>query len=86
MANPNEASSFNGKTWLSTWFRMTLLGFAAFVISGFTFLGAHIISNDIKYTDKISANETGIARLEVQYIYIRDDLGEIKELLKRKIP
>ena len=49
-------------------------------------LADNIISNDNKYMGEINSANIRIERLATQYDSIKEDLIEIKNLLKRKLP
>ncbi len=93
MGQPSEAKEVEGKIYFNGWFRTSLLGFAALMISVLTLLVTNVIANDNKYTEKIRQTDwelartnSEVAKLDVKFESIKDDLIEIKQLLRRRIP
>jgi len=86
MNDINEAHETSGKIYLNGWFRIALIGFAGLIISVLTLLTTNVIANDRRYMEDIILNKEAIARLEIHYSSIKDDLGEIKGILRRTSP
>ena len=93
MGQPSEAKEVEGKIYFNGWFRTSLLGFAALMISVLTILVTNVIANDNKYTEKIRQTDSELAKtnsemamLKANFNNIKEDLTEIKQLLRRRIP
>ena len=82
----NEATESNGRIYLNGWFKATLLGFAGFVVLGFTFIGTNVIANDTKYMEFINYNKIEIREIATTLNDMKEDLREIKNILRRTTP
>lgn len=86
MKNMAEAIEKNGQIYLNGWTRWLVSSLWGLLIMGMMFMANSVVANDKKYMEEIGINKTDIRELKTQFIGIKEDLTEIKFLLKRTIP
>lgn len=93
MSDVPEARERNGKIYLNGWTRWLVGALWGLLMTGLVMLTQNVIANDQKYiksmemnTREIHNNSRQISMLSVQYDSIKEDLAEIKTILRRTAP
>ena len=92
MTNISEGKVHDNKIYLNGYFRATIIGFAGFVIFGFSALTKAMVDNDVKYiekieviNDKVAEDKADIASIKAKLDSIKEGLTEIKALLRPNV-